>query len=80
MLTSADDFTFFANSCGSGALSMWKGASMWATFSDTPEIVGDEKRLRLYVKARLATSGFSDLACSTVATMVFASFLGKLNV
>ena len=47
---------------------------MWATFSDSPEIVNDENRLRLYVKAGLTMAGFSDEACKIVATMVYASF------
>lgn len=47
---------------------------MWATFSDSPHIVNDESRLRLYVKACLMMEVFSDEACQIVATMVYASF------
>jgi hypothetical protein len=77
MLKSAEEFVEFSNSCGSGYLKTWKGLSMWATFSDSPDVVNDESRLRLYIKSRLMLEGFSDLACSTVAIMVYASFLGK---
>jgi hypothetical protein len=79
VIKTSDEFIDFANSCGSGYLKKWKGESIWATFCDSPEIVRDENRLRLYVKARLTTEGFSDLACKTVATMVYASFYDILS-
>jgi hypothetical protein len=75
MLKTDKEFIDFANQCGSGHLKEWKGRTMWATFSDSPHIVQDESRLKLYVKSRLMLDGFSDRSCQTVSMMVYASFM-----